>query len=51
MVDESDEARYMVQGNDFLEVISDTHLDDCVSSSYNDNAMDALAFKIQSFEK
>ena len=31
--DEPNEAYYMVQGNDSLEVTSDSHLDDCVSSS------------------
>ena len=33
---ESEQACYMVQGNDSLEVNSDTHLDDCASSSSND---------------
>jgi len=33
----------MVQGNDSLEVKSDIHLDDCASSSCDDNAMDAHA--------
>jgi len=41
--DESEQTCYMVQGNDSLEVNSDTHLDDCASSSSNDNAMDAHA--------
>ena len=41
--DESDEAGYMVQGKDSLEVTSDTHLDD-YSSSFNDyDSMDAHA--------
>jgi len=40
--DESDEACYMVQGNDSLEVHSETQLDDCASSSVND-VMDADA--------
>jgi len=31
--DESEQTCYMVQGNNPLEVNSDTHLDDCVSSS------------------
>ena len=35
--DESDQACYMVQGNDSLEVISDSHLDDCASTSNDDN--------------
>ena len=40
--DESDQASYMVQGNDSLEVILDSHLDDCTSTSNNDNdSMDA----------
>ena len=39
--DESDQACFMVQGNDSLEVILDTYLDDCTSSSCDDNAMDA----------
>ena len=34
--DESEQARYMVQGNDSLEINSDTHLDDCASSSSDD---------------
>ena len=33
----------MVQENDSLKVNSDNHLDDCTSSSCNDNAMDAHA--------
>ena len=40
--DESDQAFFMVQGNDFLEVISDTQLVDSASSSCDDN-MDAHA--------
>ena len=36
--DESDEACYMVQGIDSLEVKSDTHLDDCASSSDDHNS-------------
>ena len=39
--DESDQACYMVQENDSLEVTLDSHLDDCTSSFNNDNAMDA----------
>ena len=42
IVDEPNEACYMVQGIDSLEVTSDTHLDDCASSS-EDNIMDAHA--------
>ena len=40
--DESDEACYMVQGNDSLEVHSDTQVDDSATSSGDDN-MDADA--------
>ena len=39
--DESEQTCYIVQGNDSLEVNSDTHLDDCASYLCNDNAMDA----------
>ena len=40
--DESDQPCYIVQGNDSLEVNSNTHLDDCASSSNDDyNSMDA----------
>ena len=39
--DESDQHYYMVQGNDSLEVNSDTHLDDCASSSCSDDYVDA----------
>ena len=39
--DESDQACYMIQGNDSLEKNSDTELDDSASSSCNDNDMDA----------
>ena len=42
-VDESDQACFIVQGIDSLEIISDTQLDDCASSSYDDNAMDTHA--------
>ena len=38
--DESEQACYMVQGNDSLEVNSDTHLDDCASSSCSDDYVD-----------
>ena len=41
--DESDETCFMVQGNDSLEVNSDTHLNDSASPSCDDNAMDAHA--------
>ena len=34
--EESDQAYFMVQGNDSLEVNSDIHLDDSASSSRND---------------
>ena len=37
------------QGNDFLEVISDTHLDDSVSSSCDDNSIDAHALNEELF--
>ena len=37
--DESDQACYMVQGIDSLEVTSDTHLDDCASSSNDHDSM------------
>ena len=40
--EESDQACFIVQGNDSLEVISDTQLDDSASSSC-DNNMDAHA--------
>ena len=36
IVDESDEVCYMVQENDSLEVTSETHLDDCTSTSNDD---------------
>ena len=35
--DESDQACFMVQGNDSLKVRSDTHLDDSASSSNDDH--------------
>ena len=34
--DESEQACYMVQGNDSLEVYSETQLDDCASFSSDD---------------
>ena len=34
---ESEQHCYMVQGNDSLEVNSETHLDDCASSSDDDH--------------
>ena len=40
--DESEQACYMVQGNDSLEVYSETQLNDCASSS-GDDIMDADA--------
>ena len=40
--EEFDQACFMVQGNDSLEVILDTQLDDSASSSCDDN-MDAHA--------
>ena len=40
---------YMIQGNDSLEVTSDTHLDDCASSSNDDNAIDAYALNEELF--
>ena len=39
--DKSDQAYFMVQGIDSLEVKSDTQLDDSASSSCDNNAMDA----------
>ena len=36
LVDESEQTCYMVQGNDSLEVNSETHLYDCTSSSEDD---------------
>jgi len=41
--DESKQTCYMVQGNDSLEVTSDTHLDDCASSSNDHDSIDAHA--------
>ena len=41
--DESEQHCCMVQGNDSLEVNSDTHLDDCASSSCSDDYVDADA--------
>ena len=42
--DESEQTCYMVQGNDSLEVHSETQLDDCASSSNDDyDSMDADA--------
>ena len=45
--DESDDACYMVQENDSLEVNSDTQLDDCATISSNDDhdSMDVDALK------
>jgi len=39
--DESNQACYMVQGNESLELSSDSHLNDCARTSNDDNAMDA----------
>ena len=39
--DESEQACYMVQGNDSLEVHAETQLDDCASSS-RDDIMDLM---------
>ena len=47
--DESDQACFMVQGIDSLEVNSDTQLDDCASSSCKDN-MNAHALNEKLFE-
>ena len=45
IVDESNEVCYMVQGNDSLEVTSDTHLDDYAGSfNDHDSSIDAHAF-------
>ena len=41
--DESEQACFMVQENDSLEVYSDTHLDDCASSSDDHDSIDAHA--------
>ena len=42
LMDESEQTCYMVQGNDSLEINSDTQLDDCASSSNDDHdSMDA----------
>ena len=41
--DKSDQACFMVQVIDFLEVNSDTQIDDFASSFIDDNAMDAHA--------
>ena len=47
--EESDQACFMVQGNDSLEVISDTQLDDNASSSYDDNTMDTHPLNLELF--
>ena len=49
IVDESDQACFMVQGIDSLEVKSDTHLDDNASSSCDENAMNAHALNEEFF--
>jgi len=41
--DESDQAYFMVQGNDSLKIISDTQLDNSASYSYDENNLDAHA--------
>jgi len=44
IVDKSDQMCYMVQGNDSLEVISESHIDNCASSSDDhDSSMDTHA--------
>ena len=48
LVDESEQTCYMVQGNDSLEVNSETQLDDSASSSSNDY-MDADALNEELF--
>jgi len=45
--DESDQACFMVQGNNSIEVISDTHLDDTASSSNDHDSMDAQALNAE----
>ena len=42
IVDESNQACFMIQEIDSLEVKLGTHLNDCASSSSDDNAIDAL---------
>ena len=51
IVDESVQACYIVQENDSLEVTSNSHLDDCASSSndHHDNT-DAHALNEELFE-
>ena len=46
--EESDQACFMVQGNDSHEVISDTQLDDSASSPYDDS-MEAHALNKELF--
>ena len=43
IVNEFEQTGYIVQGNDSLEVMSDTHLDDHDCSSIDDNYIDAHA--------
>jgi len=38
---------YMIQGNDSFEVNSDTHLDDCASSTNDHDSMDAHALNVE----
>ena len=47
--DESDQASFMVQENDSLEVNLDSHLEDYDSSSFDDNAMDTHALNEELF--
>jgi len=49
IVDKSDQACYMVQEIDSLEVTSDTNLDDFATSFNNDNVMDAHALNEELF--
>ena len=47
--DVSEQTCYMVQGIDSLEVKSDTHLENCVSSSCDNNIIDAHALNEELF--
>ena len=50
IVNESDEACYMVPGNDFLEVTLKSYLDDCASSfNDHDSSMDSHALNKELF--
>ena len=44
-IDESEQACFMVQGNDSLEVTSYSHLDDYASSSNDHDSMDCRIYK------